>query len=113
MSKVYVPSFTNNSCAHIQSSDVIRVYDSNPQYNSTIHYVDYYIKSSYISNDGYATFGNYSTLPTCINNADLTSDFYYRNDLSNILVIFFIILIVCFYFPFKIFSRMFGRWLKV
>lgn len=113
MAKVYVPSFTNNSCAHIQSSDIIRVYDSVPTNNSTIHFTDYYIKSSYISNDGYQTFNQYSTIPSCISTSNLTSDFYYRNDFANILIIFFIIVLVCFYFPFKIFGRMFGRWLKV
>lgn len=113
MSKLYVPSYTNNSCVHIQSSDIIRVYDNVPVPNSSINYTDYYIKSSYISNTGVATFSQYSSIPSCYNTNDLTSSFYYRNDFPLILVTFFIILIVCIYFPYKIFSRAFGRWLKI
>lgn len=110
--KIYVPNYQNGNCAYIYSSDVIRVYDSQPRQNTTIAYKDYYIKSSYIYNEGSTTFSNYSILPTCINSSRITTDVYYRNDLASILIIFFIIILVCFYFPFRVLSRMFGRWLK-
>ena len=113
MSKVYVPTYSTGNCAYIYNSDIIRVYDSVPQSGRTIPYTDYYIKSSYISNTGSTTFSQYSTLPTCISDSNITTDFYYRNDLSDILTITFIILVVCFYFHYKVFSRAFGRWLKV
>lgn len=112
MAKLFIPSFSNNSCVHIQSSDVIRVYDSQPRLNSTISYTDYYIKSSYISNRGEQTFSQYTTLPSCYDNSSLTSNVFYRNDIDSILVIFLILLLICFYFPYRIISRMFGRWLK-
>ena len=43
----------------------------------------------------------------------LTHDVYYRKDITNILIMFFILSIVCFYFPYRIFSRCFGKWLKL
>lgn len=107
-----MPEYSNGNCAYIYNSDIIRVYDSVPQNNRTIAYKDYYIKSSYISNSGSTSFSQYSTLPTCINSSNITTDYWYRNDFSNILVILFIILIVCIYFPYRMFSRAFGRWLK-
>lgn len=44
---------------------------------------------------------------------ELTDNVFYHPQIDSILVIFFIIAIVCFYFPYKIFSRAFGRWLKI
>lgn len=112
MSLIYLPEYQNDNCAYIYNSDIIRVYDSKPQHNSTISYKDYYIKSSYIFNNGVTSFSSYSTLPTCISSDRITTNVFYRNDLSDILIIFFILLLVCFYFPYRIIARMFGRWLK-
>ena len=112
MSKVYVPEYSNGNCAYIYNSDIIRVYNSIPTNNSTIAYKDYYIKSSYIYNEGVTSFGQYSNLPTCINSSRITTDVYYRNDFDSILIIFFILLLICFYFPYRLISRLFGRWLK-
>lgn len=113
MSKVFLPSYNSNNCAFIYSSDIIRVLDSQPTHNSNINYTDYYIKSSYISNRGQVNYGQYSTLPTCINSNNITNNVFYRNDIDKILVIFLILLIFCFYFPYRLISRMFGRWLKI
>lgn len=107
---IYVPDYSTGNCAYIYSSDIIRVYDSVPNHNTTISYKDYYIKSSYIFNTGSTTFGNYSTLPTCISDSRITTDFYYRNDMPQILIMFFIISIFAFYLPYKIFMGMFRRW---
>lgn len=110
--EVYVPSFTSGNCAYISSSDVLRVYDSVPQSGRTITYKDYYLKSHYIYNTGSTTFSQYSTLPTCISSERITTNVFYRNDLMDILIVFFIILLICFYFPYRIISRIFGGWLK-
>lgn len=112
MAYVYIPEFNSGNCAYIYNSDIIRVYNSQPQHNSTIAYKDYYIKSSYIYNEGSTTFSNYSTLPTCINSNRITTNVMYRNDIDSIMVVFFILLLICFYFPYRIISRAFGRWLK-
>lgn len=42
-----------------------------------------------------------------------TNDQWYRNDLSDGLIIFLIMFIFMIYLPYKICSRLFGRWLKV
>lgn len=111
---IYVPqSNTYNKCYVVQSEGVIRGYANVPNYNTTINYRDYYIKSDYIFRDGLATFSNYSTLPTCLSNDVISNSYLYRTDLMNILVCFIIIVMFCFYFPFKIISRAFGRWLKL
>lgn len=109
---IYVPEYTSGNCAYIYNSDVIRVYDSVPQPNTTINYKDYYIKSSYIYNTGSNTFSSYSVLPVCINSSRITTNVFYRNDISSIMITFFILLLVCFYFPYRVLSRMFGRWFK-
>lgn len=110
--KIYIPNYSTGNCAYIYNSDIIRVYDSQPRQNATISYTDYYIKSNYISNTGSTSFTQYSTLPVCINSNRITTDYWYRNDLASILVCGFIIILICFYFPFRVISRMFGRWFK-
>lgn len=110
MNYVYVPEYNDGNCAYIYNSDIIRVYDRIPTNNSTVTYKDYYINSNYIYNTGSTNFGNYSNLPVCIQNSRITTDVYYRNDISDILIIFIILSIVCFYIPWKIILRLFRRW---
>ena len=43
----------------------------------------------------------------------ITSDKWYRNDLPDTLIVFFIMFVFMIYLPYKIMSRLFGRWLKV
>ena len=110
---IYVPSDdTYNKCYVVQNEDVIRGYDRKPSYNTIYNYRDYYIKSNYIYRDGSGQWSNYSTLPVCLATDSITNDFYYRNDFDSICIIFLTIVLFCFYFPFKIISRAFGRWLK-
>lgn len=106
---IYVPDLENYECFYIQSEGVIRAYEEIPSYNTTINYRDYYLNSNYIYRDGYTQFGNYSTLPSCLDNSVLTNEVYYRNDFDSILIIFLILSIFCFYIPIKIFMRLFRR----
>ena len=111
---IYVPSDNiYNKCYVVQSEGVIRGYDRVPTYNTSVNYRDYFIESDYIFRDGVANFGNYTTLPTCLSNDVITNSYLYRTDLDKILVCFIIIVIFCLYFPYKIISRAFGRWLKL
>ena len=110
MSKVYVPIYSTGNCAYIASSDVIRVYDSQPRQNSTIAYTDYYIKSSYISNRGSTTFSQYSTLPTCITDSNITTDYVYRNDFSNILFVALALIFTGYFFVSKVVRTLFVDW---
>ena len=113
MSKLYVPIYNNENCVIVYDSNTIRRFDNNPTINNEINFTDYFINSHYITKRGKTTFINNDDLPVCISINDLTTDFYYRNDLSDIFVVFFILSIICIYFPIKIFSRIFGRWLRV
>lgn len=111
---IYLPEdSTYNKCYVVQNEDVIRGYDRIPTNNSSYSYRDYYINSNYIYKDGTGSWSQYTTLPICLETDVITNDFYYRNDLMDILVCFFIIVLFCFYFPYKIFARLFGRWLKI
>ena len=106
---VYIPNPQDYKCFVVQNENVIRAYSQVPTYNSTVNYRDFYINSNYLYRDGSQSFGNYSTLPVCLDNSIITSDFYYRNDIDSILIIFLIISIFAFYIPIKIFMRLFRR----
>lgn len=103
---IYVP-ITNqyNKCYVVQSEGVIRGYDRYPQTNVSYNYRDYYINSNYIFRDGSSSWSQYATLPICLPSSKITNEFYYRNDFSNILIIFFIFNIFAIYLPIKIFSK--------
>ena len=111
--KIYLPSYSSTNCAYVSASDTIRVYERVPTTNSTVNYTDYFVNSHYLSRTGSTTFNQYSTIPVCLSSSDITNNVFYRNDIDSILVIFMILLIFCFYFPYRIISRMFGRWLKL
>ena len=82
---IYVPNL-DYQCYVVQSEEVIRAYEQIPTNNSTIEYRDYYFNSNYLYKDGQQTFSNYTTLPVCLASSELTTDFYYRNDLADILM---------------------------
>lgn len=106
---IYVPDKENYKCYIVQSEGVLRGYEEIPRYNATIQYRDFYIRSNYIYKDGEQSFGAYATIPTCLDNNDLTTEAYYRNDFSQILIIFAIMCIFCLYLPWRIFVRLFRR----
>lgn len=108
---VYVPS-SSCACVSITNGNYLRCYLERPRQNSTINYTDFYFDSHYIGVEGRQTFSQYSTIPTCLSNNDITNNVFYRHDIDSILIIFFIILLICFYFPYRIVSRAFGRWFK-
>lgn len=112
--KIFVPSDnTYNKCYVIQNENVIRGYDRVPSNNTSYNYRDYYFNANYIYRDGNGNWSQYSTLPICLSSNAITNEFYYRNDFSSILIIFFIMSIFIVIIPIKLFSRMFGRWLKL
>lgn len=109
MSKIYVPELNNSYCVVVYNHNTLRVYNTTPEINQSTNYTDYFINSHYLSKTGSEVL---TSGVTCLSVADLTTDVYYRNDFDSILVIFFILLLICFYFPYRIISRFFGRWLK-
>lgn len=110
---VYVPNYNNSKCVVVRDSQTLRVYQQRPTNNSTIDYVDYYVNSHYMYSLGVQQFSSYTTLPTCMNNDEITTNFYYRNDFDSIMIIFLSILLLAYFFAFKPISRLFGRWLKL
>ena len=111
---IYVPqNDTYKYCPYVVNANSIRVYDRQPQINSSANYREYYYNGSYVYTDGSQTWNQYSTTPHCLSSNEVTSNVFYRNDIDKILICFIILLIIGFYFPYKIISRMFGRWLKL
>lgn len=107
--KIYMPyDTTYNKCYVVQSEGVIRGYDRTPSNNVSYNYRDYYIKSDYIFKNGSGTWSQYATLPTCLSNNIITNDFYYRQDITSILITFIILVIFTIYLPIKLFLRLFG-----
>lgn len=82
---MYVPVYESGNCVYLYSDNFIRVYDTTPTYNSNIHYTDYLINNHYLSREGYQSFGNYSTLPTC--SQEVTTNYFQRTDIFEIIVI--------------------------
>lgn len=112
MFKVYVPDLDNYKCFVVRNDSTIRAYKEKPSYNSNIDYRDYYYSSNYLFQDGVQSFSSYTTLPVCLDNSILTTDYYYRYDFPNILIMFFIIAIVALYLPYRVFTHMCRRVLR-
>lgn len=106
---IYVPDLENYKCYVVRDETTLRAYEEIPKRNQEINYRDYFYNSNYLYQDGVQTFSNYSTLPTCLDNSTLTTDYYYRNDFPDILIMFFIIFFFGIYIPFKVFFRLFRR----
>lgn len=112
MNNIYLPIDNVNdfACYSIYDKDTIRAYKTQPQLDSTSEYVDFYINSHYLQKIGTQSWGQWnSSLPTCITKSSFTTDFYYRNDFPDILLIFIIFAIVGIYLPFKLISRIFRK----
>lgn len=111
--KVYVPvdDLSDYSCYTIFDANTIRAYKNNLQVGNN-DYTDFYISSHYLSKDGTQIIESTQEFPICSQATNITNDYWYRLDLAHcvIIVMFFVIFI---YFTFKVFSRMFGRWLKI
>lgn len=108
--KIYVPQDnTYNKCYVVQNEEVIRAYDRKPSNNTSYNYRDYYIRSDYIFKDGSGQWSQYSTLPVCLSNSVITYDYWYRQDITSVLINFSIIVFFGLYFPWRIFKSLFGR----
>lgn len=108
--KVYVPQDdTFNKCYVIQSEGVIRGYNVVPSFSTNYSYRDYYAKADYTYKEGSGNWSNYSTLPTCLGSSEITNNYWYRLDITSVLINFFIIAIIGLYFPWRVFRALFGR----
>ena len=101
---IYVP-ISNPSCVVIRNDTTMRVYDEVPRVNSTIGYTDYFYTSNYLYQEGQQTFSQYATLPVCLPNDNLTNEWFYRNDISDILLSYIILAFLTIYLPIKIVTQ--------
>lgn len=115
MHNIYLPvdNINNYQCYVIQNGDVIRAYVTTPRNNSSSNYTDFYINSHYIQTNGTQTWGNTSSLPSCINSSIITNEIVYSNDFLGGLFIFCILFFFIIYFPYRIMRRILGRWLVI
>ncbi|MDD4706418.1 MAG: hypothetical protein PHS24_04330 [Bacilli bacterium] len=105
--KIYVPDITN-ACYVVLDNQTIRSYEINPNENLgiQINYRDYFVNSHYLYRDNNETL---TTVINCLSGEQLTNDWYYRNDLADILIIITVFCVFCFYIPLVVFSRLFKR----
>lgn len=112
MDNLYLPIENVNdfACYSIYDKDTVRAYYTKPAIDSSSEYVDFFINSHYLKKTGIQSWGQWnSNLPICISSDSITTDYYYRNDFPDILLIFIIFAIVGIYLPFKLFSRIFRK----
>ena len=107
MATIYLPNDLLLKDCKVVNENYVRVYD-NSNYTS---WTDVYFKSGYYLKRGYSTYG--ATNVVCDTLNTYSDSIFYRYDLADSLTIFLIISIFCFYIPYKIFSRAFGRWLRI
>lgn len=114
MAKMYLPIEVNDTqCITIVSDGHVRIYDKIPNGTSQrANYTDFYIRDNYLSSSGQEDFSQWTT-KNCIDYTQFTTDFWYRPDIWQSLICFVIIGGIGIYLPFKIISRLFGRWFKV
>jgi len=113
--KIYLPieNFTSYSCYTVYDKDTIRAYKSTPQVNSSSYYTDFYINSHYLKKDGFQQWGNYNTnLPVCFDKNNLTNAYMYRNDISDVLIVFSLIVLII-YIPIDKIIKTFFRGRKL
>ena len=113
MTKYYLPveSINDYSCYVVYDSNTIRAYYNQPTLGTNL-YTDFYVNSHYMQKEGSQDISSTIELPVCLSSDNITNDYYYRNDISHILifvsfVLFFIFLAI------RIFSRIFGKWMNL
>ena len=115
MARIYLPDEIDNSqCVVFQSDNVLRVYDSVPRgtIENGVTYIDYYLDYNYLKTNGTVNF-DLNTSFDCMDINQFTTDKWDRPDIWQSLICFIIIAIICLWIPFKLISRLFGRWLKL
>lgn len=108
MSKIYVPD-DSYACYVLYNSTTIRAYRNMPANNSSSAYRDFYFTSNYYYVDGSTSWGNYSTLPSCLDSSVITTDISYRYDYDKILTIYLILFIFIILIPLHVISRFFPK----
>lgn len=105
MAKIYVPTqYLNKPCYQV-NQNYIRVYATTHNSNNTVY--DIYVNQDYQVR---RSTSGYSSSTYCDNINTYTDEIYYRVDFPQIILMFFLLVVICFYTPWKILLRMFRRW---
>ena len=114
MQNIYLPidNISAYRCYVLLNSSTIRVYEDSFQLGDN-NYTDYFIKSHYIYKTGKETFSTVQDYPTCLDIQNFTNKQEYRFDYFEILGLTVLLFIITLIFPYMVFRRLFGRWLKV
>lgn len=107
--KIYIPDYTPQKypCV-VYSNAYLTAYREMPRANTYVAFDRFYQSDHYNSVTQAQQFGNTVNV-TCLPSNQLTSDFYYRNDLADILLVFAIIAVVGFGIPFKLIMKLVKR----
>ena len=112
----YLPAdYINSNWSYSFNGDYYTIKTNNnchTQFQTT--YCDCYSifpDNDYLVSNSYSCSNTNSSL--LINADKFTDNYFYRLDFVNIVIIFFIMFLFLIYMPYKIYARMFGRWLKV
>lgn len=113
----YLPArFINSNYTYYVTNDYIEVHTRDNCYtNYNNEYCDtyrIYPNNDYLVSKPLSSTLSYSSTYS-IDYSAFSSDIWYRQDLDKILFIFLILSIVIIVIPFKLMSRVFGRWLKI
>lgn len=105
---IYVPSLNQTSCYYYDNNSTIIELPDNFQADSLYN-------AKHISLDNhYDTYFKEIIIPNnvnCLEHNNLTTSYWYRNDLSDIIIIFLFILLAIIFVPYKLATR-FWKWLK-
>lgn len=101
MAKLYLPTNYKDNC-NVFYDNYIRSYTN----NSRTEWVDIYFKDNYAEKIG---FSNYGQNIVCDTLNTYTDDIYYRYDLANSLIIFYLLCVFIFLLPLRILTRLFRR----
>lgn len=88
---IYVPEYNDNNCVVVVNATTLRVYDNVPEAGKVVNYRDYYYTSHYSYTDNSTTYNQYSSIPKCLSEAELTTNYMYRTDIADIMLTFILI----------------------
>lgn len=98
MAKIYLPEEYVNKPCKVVNNGYIRVYDTTNVNQSNVVY-DIYINQDYQVKQGTSSY-SYNTQCDSINT--YTSEWFYRLDMPDIVLTFFILLILFVYIPYRV-----------
>lgn len=115
--KTYLPNeFIKSNYHYKVNNDYFTIMTDNhcySQYSNTYcDCLNIYPNLDYITSEPYSCSVSTSS-SNYLSYDNFTSDYWYRVDIYKILLIFLVLFIFIIFFPYKIITRIFGRWFKL